>query len=389
MRIMNYQLLYSTTLLVSFVLTLILYLYHRRYWNPASHFPLQMIYFLNMSSALLCVVWVIVDGVQEWSIINYIGNIIEFNCMGYCGYFWLSYCLKFVDIPTLKTQYAKFLLALPVVVVMILIITTPLTHWAFYIDEQGYFQRGTYYFMQQTGYLYLLASSFICLWYRKRCETTSERNRLTVLSMFPLSPAFFGGIQIIAPSGFAPTLQFSILISLILVFVDELDQKITRDSLTQLTNRYEFEQILQNKMKNRIKSHEKLYVLMADLDDFKSINDTYGHQQGDAVLMMVGSVLGVVSSKYHTVAARMSGDEFISFIETEKYETVEEYRKDVQQALFQAGSHLPYDLSLSIGIAAYDGNMSMMQLLNLADQNMYAQKKLHKHRKENQHELYN
>ena len=375
---MNYVPLYSTTLLVSFILTLILYLYHSRYWNPSSHVPLQNIYFLNMTSALMCIVWVLVDGKPQYIPVNYLGNIIEFNCMGYCGYFWLSYCLKFLNIPALKTRAAKILLAVPVVSVMMLIITTPLTHWAFYIDEGGFFRRGTYYFMQQTGYIYLLISSALCLMHRKRCATSGERRRMTVLSMFPLSPAIFGGIQIFAPSGLAPTLQVSILISLILVFVDELDQKITRDSLTQLINRYEFERILQNKLRSQLKYGPRLYVLMSDLDDFKSINDTYGHQQGDTALMILGKVLTQTAARYGATCARMSGDEFISLLEADSRETAEAYEKDLVKGLTEACAPMPYTLKISIGIAEYDGSMSLMELLNQADTKMYAEKRMHK-----------
>ena len=375
---MNYVMLYSSTLLVSFILTLILYLYHRRYWNPITHAPLQIIYFLNMTSALLCVVWVIVDGKPEYMPINYLGNIIEFNCMGYAGYFWLNYCLKFIDAPKLKTKLAGVLIALPICVVTALIITTPLTHWAFYIDMEGYFQRGSFYFMQQTGYIYLLISTGICLVHRRKSPTTSERKRLAVLAMFPLSPAIFGSIQIFAPSGLAPTLQFSILISLILVFVDELDQKITKDSLTQLTNRYEFERILQNRMRNFQKHGPKLFVLMCDMDDFKSINDNYGHQQGDVALQTVGMVLTQTAAKYNAVCARMSGDEFLSLLEADTCEEAEAYQADVEAGLKDACSHLPYQMKISVGISEYDGEMTLMELLNAADIRMYEQKKLRK-----------
>ena len=377
---MNYALLYSTTLLVSFALTLIIYLYHSRYWNPISHMPLQIIYFLNMTSALMCVVWVIVDGKPQYIPINYIGNIIEFNCMGYCGYCWLNYCLKFVDIPAMKTRLAKALIAAPIVVVTVLILSTPLTHWAFYIDADGFFRRGRFYFMQQTGYVYLLISTGICLVYRKKCPTSSERRRIAVLSMFPLSPAIFGSIQIFAPSGVAPTLQFSIIISLILVFVDELDRKITKDSLTQLTNRYEFERILQNKMRNFQKRGPKLFLLMSDMDDFKSINDTYGHLQGDTALQVVGMVLTQTAAKHDAVCARLSGDEFVSLVEADSPEEVAAYQQELEAGLKDACSHLPYTLGISIGISEYDGQMSLMELLDAADKKMYEQKKLHKHR---------
>ena len=87
---MNYTVMYSTTLFVSFALTLILYLYHRKYWEQGSHALIQNIYFLDMTSAVMCVIWCLTDGKPEYSAINYIANIIEFNSMGYCGYFWLA-----------------------------------------------------------------------------------------------------------------------------------------------------------------------------------------------------------------------------------------------------------------------------------------------------------
>ena len=377
---MNYVPLYCTTLLVSFILTLILYLYHRRYWNPVTHVPLEIIYFLNMTSALMCIVWAIVDGKPQFHSINYIGNIIEFNCMGFSGYCWLTYCLKSMNLPALKNRLFRALIALPALIVMLLIVTTPLTHWAFYIDEGGYFQRGSFYIMQQTGYLYLIVSTVLCLMHRKKCTTSRERRRLAVLSMFPLSPAIFGSVQILAPSGSAPTLQTSILISLILVFVDELDQKITRDSLTQLINRYEFERILENKLRSFDEEDTKLYVLLSDMDDFKSINDNFGHMQGDTALKIVGHVLTQTAAKHNAVCARMSGDEFLSLLETNTPEVIAVYQKDLEAGLKEACTHLPYALQLSIGVAEYNGSMTMMELLNQADLDMYEHKKLHKHR---------
>lgn len=378
---MNFTLLYSTTLMVSFMLTLILFIYHSRYWNPVTHIPLKVIYFLNMTSSLMCIVWAFVDGKPEYIPINYIGNIIEFNCMGFCGYFWLMYCLKFVDMPKIKTRFAKLMLGVPIVIIMLLIITTPLTHWAFYIDEGGFFHRGSIYNMQQTGYIYLCISSVVCLMYRKKCATSRERRRLTVLSLFPIPPAVFGSVQILAPSGIAPTLQFSVMISLLLVFVDELDQKITRDSLTQLKNRYEFERILQMKLNGFQQDDPKLYVLMADMDEFKSINDNYGHQQGDTALKVVANVIAKTSEKYDAVCARMSGDEFIALFETDCAEEAEAYRIETEVNLKQACANLPYKLKISIGIAEYDGTSSMMELLDQADQEMYRQKKQHKQAK--------
>lgn len=375
---MNYGLLYSTTLVISFLLTLIFFVFHLKYRNPVTHLPLQIIYILNMISSFMCIVWVIVDGKKNLIAVNYIANLIEFNCLGYSGYSWLRYCLKFIDVPMLKKKSTIVMLTIPIAIVTLLIVTTPLTHWIFYIDENGFFQRGSLYFFQFTAYLYLFVSSTLCVLYRKKCTTSFERNRLAVLALFVLPPTLFGSIQIFMPSGAAPTLQFSIVLSLILVFINEMDQKITRDSLTQLKNRYEIERILQHKMNDAHNSKTKLYVLVSDLDDFKQINDKFGHHQGDVALNMVGQVLSKVTDQYDAICGRMSGDEFVSLIETESYETVMKYQQDLESMLLDACSNLPYTLQLSIGAAVYDGNENLMQLLNQSDTKMYEQKKMRK-----------
>ena len=343
-----------------------------------THGPIQNIYILNMTSALMCIIWCLTDGRPELRWLNYIANLIEFNSLGFCGYFWMRYCLMFIDMPKLKTRKAIVLITLPILVVMGLILSSPFTHFAFFIDESGYFQRGTIYFIQQTGYLYILVAAILCLVYRKRCSTSRERKHLDVLAMFPLSPALFGSLQIIAPSGVAPTLQFSILISMFLVFVDELDQKITRDSLTQLTNHYEFERILQNKMNGRSPSNPKLYVLVCDMDDFKSINDNFGHIEGDEALKLVAGVLNRTGKKHGAKCARMSGDEFLSLIEADSRDEAESYIAEIHANLHEASRSLPYKLEISIGIAEYDGNMPLMELISKADQRMYTQKRQHK-----------
>ena len=201
---------------------------------------------------------------------------------------------------------------------------------------------------------------------------------MNILALFPLSPAFFGGIQIIAPSGVAPTLQFSILISLLLVFVDELDQKITKDSLTQLTNRYEFEHILQGRMRGRDERDPKLYVLVCDLDGLKNINDNHGHMEGDEALKLVARTMSRTGSRYDAICARMSGDEFLSLIEAEDGNVAESYAAEIQSELEIASEGRPYSLVISIGIAEYDSSMTLMELLEQADRNMYAQKRQHK-----------
>lgn len=78
------------------------------------------------------------------------------------------------------------------------------------------------------------------------------------------------------------------------------------DPLTELPNRVQF----QDRLQSELSSGQPITLLYADLDDFKLINDTYGHGVGDAVLKHVGSILDQHTKRHDGFAARLAGDEF-------------------------------------------------------------------------------
>lgn len=78
------------------------------------------------------------------------------------------------------------------------------------------------------------------------------------------------------------------------------------DTLTELPNRAQF----QDRLRDMLATNEPLVLLYIDLDDFKMINDTYGHLAGDAALRHVGGVLARIARLYCGFAARLGGDEF-------------------------------------------------------------------------------
>jgi diguanylate cyclase (GGDEF)-like protein len=91
---------------------------------------------------------------------------------------------------------------------------------------------------------------------------------------------------------------------------DELRRLISLDDLTLLLNRREFlKRFVAEIVRSRRHEHE-LALVMVDIDDFKSVNDTYGHAAGDEVLKHLGGFLQAESRK-SDVAARVGGDEFV------------------------------------------------------------------------------
>ena len=154
-------------------------------------------------------------------------------------------------------------------------------------------------------------------------------------------------------------------------------QQANFDTLTQLPNRRMFMDRLGHEMLKSQRDKTRLAVLFIDLDHFKEVNDTLGHQQGDVLLVDAARRISACVRKSDTVA-RLGGDEFtVVLCELENAEDVERIAQDILRRLLQ-----PFDLgqeqafvSASIGITLYpDDALDIDSLLKHADQAMYAAK---------------
>lgn len=91
---------------------------------------------------------------------------------------------------------------------------------------------------------------------------------------------------------------------------DELIRLAIHDQLTGLHNRHYLSEILSRKVSKSKRHNEALSVIMADIDHFKNVNDTYGHLTGDLILKAVANVIGEGARK-EDIAARFGGEEFV------------------------------------------------------------------------------
>ncbi len=151
------------------------------------------------------------------------------------------------------------------------------------------------------------------------------------------------------------------------------------DMLTGLLNRRGFEDAIAKPMKQAQKENEPLTLIIADLDQFKRINDTYGHLTGDNVLKLLSKLLRK-HIKGKDVAARFGGEEFIMALpETKKdggFILAEQIRTSLEKMRWQTKSE-GKDLgtiTISLGVAQFIAGENLDALIARADKALYVAK---------------
>jgi diguanylate cyclase (GGDEF)-like protein len=89
---------------------------------------------------------------------------------------------------------------------------------------------------------------------------------------------------------------------------------VMNDQLTGLKNRRSFDQSMRSEWRRSSESGRPLAVLMIDVDDFKQVNDTFGHQTGDRYLSTIARALSATATRAGDVVARYGGEEFIALL---------------------------------------------------------------------------
>ncbi|MCW5312519.1 diguanylate cyclase [Nostoc sp. KVJ3] len=150
------------------------------------------------------------------------------------------------------------------------------------------------------------------------------------------------------------------------------------DELTGLHNRRGFFMMAEQQLKIAHQMKALCWVIFIDLDGLKQINDTLGHDTGDALIVDAGRLLKQ-SFRNSDIVARLGGDEFIVFISNyfQDADSIQAYLQ-VNIANFNQQQNRSYELSMSMGIERYspESNMSLEQLIARSDELMYAHKRL-------------
>lgn len=154
-----------------------------------------------------------------------------------------------------------------------------------------------------------------------------------------------------------------------------LEIKANTDSLTGLYNhKYSFNRIGEEIERHRRYGSKTFSIIMFDIDHFKKINDTYGHLKGDDILISCAGLI-VNNLRNIDISGRYGGEEFVVILPETELESCFIVADRIRTAIYKTNFKIPEKVTISGGVAEYNGNSTVEELIKEADGKLYRAKK--------------
>ena len=262
---------------------------------------------------------------------------------------------------------------LPVLIVIIMLVVNLFVKNIFFIDEFNLYHQGKMlflYYVISYSYFINVMVNFVTTW-KKEKRSQQEFKKLVIWALLPLVALI---IQIFNHRTTLIGVGFTI--SVLMIFLDGAKSNSTIDELTGINNRRAFN-ISANKLFSD--NNNVMFLMLADVNDFKKINDEYGHLMGDRALVDIAFLLkmAIKKTKKNYFLARFGGDEFIIVGKYDNEDTIKELIDSIkkEEDLIN-NSNKSYKITMSIGYAIKNNShLSVDDLISEADATMYANKK--------------
>ncbi len=158
----------------------------------------------------------------------------------------------------------------------------------------------------------------------------------------------------------------------------ELEKQASIDELTNIFNRRMWMAYAEHTLKTAKRYRDPLSIIMIDIDDFKTVNDTWGHQKGDKVLQVVASILKE-KSRESDIVGRYGGEEFVILCPRTRLNNAVEVAERLRQAIEEASYGIPKRITATFGVAEATpedlNGLNLDAILFKADKALYAGKK--------------
>lgn len=193
-------------------------------------------------------------------------------------------------------------------------------------------------------------------------------------SIFSNSPVESATYVLLFVISFLWTIGFILMVSQRLQ--SDLGELASTDMLTRIPNRYATQNFLEKEFSRIQRKSGGFSVLLIDVDNFKQLNDKYGHATGDQALITTARVFNLEIRK-QDIVGRWGGEEFLMILPDTPIQKAqalaERLRKDISAVKFHGGN-TPFQITVSIGVASSGGCNSIDEIVNKADDALYVAK---------------
>ena len=312
-------------------------------------------------------------------------NFTNFVLLSAIAYEWALFAALSVRLSFLSSKRRRFLFRLPFAVMAVSMLIAYLIAPYYWVSAAGELNALYYPLMLAAPLTYVTFSCVQSLRQAGRAEDPAERKLFRMIGLYPLAVVFFGVVQLAFIQ--APLFCFGCTVMMLFFYIRSMNDLISLDPLTKLSNR---RQLLRCAAQERTHRRDgvKSFVVMADANDFKSINDSYGHSEGDRALVLIAEALKSCAKamRYPSFLSRIGGDEFALIVHAEQAAEVERLLGEIRRSLAQAAAaeQTPYQLSVSVGFEEWTPERESFQdCLRRADEKLYAEKRKRKQQEQN------
>lgn len=303
--------------------------------------------------------------------INYVFTVIYFLLNGLVPLLWFKFMYIFYD--TSPKKSISQITAIPYLLYLILIFINCFTDILFSINSNNQYQREDgFWLIVILNMTYILASVVVIILAITRNRGFRSEGKHILLGMLLVALGIVLQLYFWEDS----FILLTFLLFMLIVFLRFQNLEMLVDPLTGLGNRRRM-QLYIDKLSRKRKG--EFSAIVFDIDDFKDINDLYGHIYGDRVLIVISKILEKSAGNKKITCIRYGGDEFIVITPKEE---VNEFIAKFKKLLSEFNDHkeFPSKIDVSIGVSEFTVNseINMEYIINTADKLMYEKKKLKK-----------
>lgn len=312
-----------------------------------------------------------------YSSINHIANFLIFLLSPFIPSLWLLYTHFQVFHEEKKMRRLLFPLIVVNAVNAVMLVFSQYWGWFYYIDSDNIYHRGPLYWFPVSITLALIIAAFTLI---VANHMSIEKKYFFSLVFFPVPPLVCIILQIVFLG--TSLILNGVTLSLLIIFFKIQNRSMNIDYLTGAYNRRSLEICMREKV-NISTENRTFSAILIDLDDFKLINDTFGHNTGDYVLETTVRLLKSCLRPTDFIA-RFGGDEFCIILDVSKRIDLEIVVCRIQDCIKNYNERVknPYQLAWSMGYAIYDYNshMKVEEFQKQIDKLMYENKQANKER---------